>query len=98
MNMRLVETIAFSLFMPLPCAASPLEQQFASCVQDAMRTYPAVDPYQEFVRSMHLPPSIFDRYLAACMRAQGFSEPESADPRCLDPAKVDNEAFCYAKL
>jgi hypothetical protein len=94
---KLAAVTLIALLVPLRCAASPVEQQFAACLQDAMRTYPAIDPYQDFISSLHVSPGIFGRYLSACMRAKGFVEPEKADPKCLDPAKLENEAFCYTR-
>ena len=85
------------LLTPVSCPAAPLEQQFDACLQETMRAYPAVDPHQDFIWSQHTTPSSFSRYLSTCMRAKGFIELEQAKPKCLDPSKLENEAFCFAK-
>jgi hypothetical protein len=73
--------------------AASIEQQFAACLQATMHTYPNVDPYQQYVRSMHLPPGIFDMYLTACMRANGFVQLDAADPRCLDIRQLEKRGL-----
>jgi hypothetical protein len=72
-----------------------LPRTFAVCLQQAMSTYPNVNPLDDYWHSMHYRPTMFGTYLNTCMRANGFDETLD-DYRCVQPENgVENEAYCY---